>query len=199
VEEDFRGCGGHLHRAEHEGKAVVDAAEPTNQAKTVGISHQEAQGVTGLGRCEVVCPLEISPTLSSASNRTHHQYSPPDVGMAEPRSAIATPTTKMNMEARNHPQTMPTGPAGMEKASVEAMDGRSPIILNAIPKTSIIVKLRRSSCLYPSLARFVSDTALILPRWLYLPNSSASASLASNSSGGALVCDRLLTVFSKSG
>lgn len=84
--------------------------------------------------------------------RTHHQYNPPDVGMAEPRSAIATPTTKMNMEARNQPQTMPTGPAGMEKASVEAMDGRSPIMLKAIPKTSSMVKLRRSSCLYPSVA-----------------------------------------------
>jgi hypothetical protein len=86
------------------------------------------------------------------SSGTHHQYSPPDVGIAEPRSAIATPTMKMNMEARNHPQTMPTGPAGTEKESVEAMDGRSPMMLNAIPNTSIMVKLRRSSCLYPNLA-----------------------------------------------
>ena len=42
----------------------------------------------------------------------------------------------------------------MEYESVEAMDGKSPIILKAIPKTSIIVKLRRNSCLYPSFARF---------------------------------------------
>lgn len=32
------------------------------------------------------------------------------------------------------------------------MDGSRPIILNAMPKISIMVKLRRSSCLYPSLA-----------------------------------------------
>ena len=44
-------------------------------------------------------------------------------------------------------QTIPTGPAGIEYASVEAIDGKSPIILNAIPKTSIIVKFRRNSCL----------------------------------------------------
>lgn len=43
-----------------------------------------------------------------------HQYSPPDVGIALPRSAMAKPTKKMNMLARNQPQTMPTGPAGME-------------------------------------------------------------------------------------
>ena len=82
----------------------------------------------------------------------YHQYRPPDVGIAEPRSAIATPTMKINMEAKNHPHTMPAGPAGIEKDSVDAIEGRSPMILNAMPKTSIIVKLRRSSCLYPSLA-----------------------------------------------
>ena len=59
---------------------------------------------------------------------------------------------KINMDARNHPQTMPAGPAGIENASVDAIEGSSPMILNAMPKTSIIVKLRRSSCLYPSLA-----------------------------------------------
>ena len=76
----------------------------------------------------------------------------------------------MKPEAKNHPlymsmlgsrhktaytsltQTIPTGPAGTEYASVEAMDGKSPMILNAIPKTSIIVKLRRNSCLYPRFA-----------------------------------------------
>ena len=40
----------------------------------------------------------------------------------------------------------------MENDSVDAMDGKSPIILKAMPKTSIIVKFRRNSCLYPSFA-----------------------------------------------
>jgi hypothetical protein len=31
-------------------------------------------------------------------------------------------------------QTMPTGPAGIENASVDAMDGKRPIILNATAK-----------------------------------------------------------------
>ena len=65
----------------------------------------------------------------------------------------------MNMDARNQPQTIPAGPAGIENASVDAMDGSKPMILNAIPKTSIIEKFRRSSCLYPSLAVFLSDPA----------------------------------------
>jgi len=39
-----------------------------------------------------------------------NQYNPPEVGMAEPRSAIANPTKKINMLARNQPQTMPAGP-----------------------------------------------------------------------------------------
>lgn len=77
---------------------------------------------------------------------------------------------KMKPDDRNHPlqvsirssrhkftiipltQTIPTGPAGIEYDSVEAMDGKSPIILKAMPKTSIIVKFRRNSCLYPSFA-----------------------------------------------
>jgi hypothetical protein len=84
--------------------------------------------------------------------RAYHQYRPPDVGIAEPSSAIATPTMNMNIDAKNQPQTMPTGPAGMENASVEAIEGSRPMILNAIPKISIKVKFRRSSCLYPSLA-----------------------------------------------
>ncbi len=40
----------------------------------------------------------------------------------------------------------------MEYARVEAIDGKRPMILKAMPKTSIMVKLRRNSCLYPSLA-----------------------------------------------
>lgn len=94
----------------------------------------------------------ISMRRPQSDQSTHHQYRPPDVGIADPRSAMATPTTKIHPEARNQPQTIPTGPAGIEKDRVDAIEGRSPMILNAIPKTSIIVKLRRSSCLYPSLA-----------------------------------------------
>ena len=91
---------------------------------------------------------------------SYHQYRPPDVGMAEPKSAIATPTTKMNIDAKNQPQTMPAGPAGIEKERVDAIEGRRPMILKAIPKTSIMVKLRRSSCLYPSLAGEVVSNKL---------------------------------------
>lgn len=73
---------------------------------------------------------------------------PPDVGIADPKSAIANPTMNMNMEGKNQPQTNPTGPAGIEKASVEAMLGSRPMIEKAMPKTSIIEKLRLNSCLY---------------------------------------------------
>ena len=90
--------------------------------------------------------------------------------MEREKRTIASPTMKMNPDAKNHPlsmsirssshqigiipltQTIPTGPAGIEYDNVEAIDGKSPIILKAMPKTSIIVKLRRSSCLYPSFA-----------------------------------------------
>ena len=80
--------------------------------------------------------------------RGTYQYRPPLVGMALPRSAMASPTTKMQPLARNQPQTNPTGPAGMEKDRVLAIEGSKPMIENAIPKTSIMLKLRRSSCLY---------------------------------------------------
>ena len=90
-----------------------------------------------------------------SSSCAYHQYKPPDVGIADPRSAMASPTMKINMEAINQPQIIPTGPAGIEKAKVEAIEGSNPIMEKAIPNTSIIVKLRRSSCLYPSLAVFV--------------------------------------------
>ena len=79
---------------------------------------------------------------------------------------MARPTTNMHPEAKNQPytgainvctlhgayarprtHTMPTGPAGIEYARVEAMDGMSPMIEKAMPKTSIKVKLRRNSCL----------------------------------------------------
>jgi hypothetical protein len=86
----------------------------------------------------------------------YHQYNPPEVGIADPRSAIATETTKINIDARNQPHTIPAGPAGIEKESVEAMEGSRPMILNAMPKTSIIVKFLRSSCLYPSFATSMS-------------------------------------------
>jgi len=92
-------------------------------------------------------PDMISLRLLSLSDlKSYHQYKPPAVGMAEPKSAIATPTMKINIEAVNHPHTIPAGPAGMEKARVDAMEGSKPIILNEIPKISIHLKLRRSSC-----------------------------------------------------
>jgi hypothetical protein len=40
--------------------------------------------------------------------------------------------------------TIPAGPDGIEKARVLAMDGSKPMMLKAMPKTSTIVKLRRS-------------------------------------------------------
>lgn len=41
-------------------------------------------------------------------------YNPPEVGIAEPKSAMASPTMKINMQAKNHDHTIPAGPAGME-------------------------------------------------------------------------------------
>ena len=57
-----------------------------------------------------------------------------------------------NVASVTHTQTIPTGPAGIEYASVEAIEGRRPMIEKAMPKTSIKVKFRRNSCLYPSFA-----------------------------------------------
>ena len=65
----------------------------------------------------------------------------------------------------------------MEYDSVEAMDGKSPIILKAIPKTSIIVKFRRNSCLYPSFAGS-SVRHFRYPGYLDLPKTAASSSFA---------------------
>lgn len=48
------------------------------------------------------------------SDSDTYQYSPPEVGIALPRSAIASPTMKMNVLAKNQPQTIPAGPAGIE-------------------------------------------------------------------------------------
>jgi len=39
---------------------------------------------------------------------------PPDVGIALPKSAMAMPTMKMNMLARNQDHTIPAGPDGIE-------------------------------------------------------------------------------------
>ena len=75
-------------------------------------------------------------------------------------------------------QTMPTGPAGMEYASVEAMDGSNPMMEKAMPKTSISVKLRRSSCLYPSFAISTSDLVTHYhSRHMFLPSTAASSSV----------------------
>ena len=98
--------------------------------------------------------------MAGDAKKCVHQYNPPLVGMALPKSAIAKPTTKIRPDAMNHPQTSPTGPAGIEYDSVLAILGSRPMILKAIPKTSIMVKLRRSSCLYPSLARTAASSSL---------------------------------------
>lgn len=44
---------------------------------------------------------------------------------------MAKLTIKIKPLATNHPQTIPTGPAGIEKDKVDAMDGNNPMILNA--------------------------------------------------------------------
>ena len=56
---------------------------------------------------------------------------------------------------------MPTGPAGIEKDSVDAMEGKRPMMLKAIAPTSIVVKVRLSSCLYPSFAKALRQSKLI--------------------------------------
>jgi hypothetical protein len=85
---------------------------------------------------------------------------------------IATPTDMINPEATNHPyhlsislcwtrvlcgrrptQAIPTGPAGIDNESVDAIEGSTAIILKAIPKTSKVEKFRFNSCLYPSCAK----------------------------------------------
>jgi hypothetical protein len=68
----------------------------------------------------------------------------------------------MNIEARNQPQTIPAGPAGMEKARVLAIDGNKPIMLNAMPNTSIIVKLR-FSCSYVNILYQHKSYSTIFP------------------------------------
>jgi hypothetical protein len=45
---------------------------------------------------------------------------------------------KIKKLATNHPQTIPTGPAGIEKDNVDAIDGNSPMMLNATAKIWIV-------------------------------------------------------------
>lgn len=49
-------------------------------------------------------------------------------------------------------QTIPTGPAGNENETVDAIDGTRPMILNAIAKTCGVEYWRFNSCLYPMRA-----------------------------------------------
>lgn len=58
----------------------------------------------------------------------------------------------MNTLAVNHPQTIPTGPAGSENDKVDAIEGTSPMILNATANTCAVEYCLFSSCLYPILA-----------------------------------------------
>jgi hypothetical protein len=54
--------------------------------------------------------------------------------MAEAISAIARLTMKMKQLAISQPQTIPTGPAGIEKERVDAIEGRRPMMLKATAK-----------------------------------------------------------------
>jgi hypothetical protein len=53
-------------------------------------------------------------------------------------------------------QTIPTGPAGIDRVKVEAIEGNKLIMLNAIPNTSKVEKFRFNSCLYPKCAATIS-------------------------------------------
>lgn len=99
--------------------------------------------------------------------------------MLDPRSAMARPTTKIQAEARNQPQTSPTGPAGTENDKVLAIEGSKPIIANAIPKTSIMLKLRRSSCLY--LVKSISAQYNLRPYGRMYTNPIFASTAASSS------------------
>lgn len=50
----------------------------------------------------------------------------PLVGIAEPRSAMASPTTKIKAEATNQPHTRPTGPAGGNKPGYWRWKAKAP-------------------------------------------------------------------------
>lgn len=83
---------------------------------------------------------------------------------------------------------MPTGPAGIEKDSVDAMEGKRPMILKAIAPTSIVVKVRLSSCLYPSFAKAMCQSNLFqLIQHNYTPKKAASLSSARSGALAALV------------
>jgi hypothetical protein len=70
-------------------------------------------------------------------------------------------------------QTIPTGPAGMDNESVDAIEGSTAIILKAIPKTSKVEKFRFNSCLYPSCAKLISCLQSTVLKST-LPSNSAS-------------------------
>lgn len=106
---------------------------------------------------------------------------------------IANATTIMKILAVNHPypdrelateqikrqvilrhgrrltQTIPTGPAGSEKAIVDAIDGTRPIILNAIANICGVEYCRFNSCLYPILAWRNQTSISMRPDHFVLP------------------------------
>lgn len=68
--------------------------------------------------------------------RPPDQNVPPEVGMLDAKSPRASPFIVMKMVAANHPQTIATGPPlGRAYMSVVAMEGPTPQMLNAMPKT----------------------------------------------------------------
>jgi hypothetical protein len=96
------------------------------------------------------------------------ERTPPDVGAALASSAILMPMHSMNNEATNQPQTMALGPPflglhgistrndkvekgdrahGRAYIETDTIEGNSPMIEKAIPKTSKGEKARLNSCL----------------------------------------------------
>lgn len=71
-----------------------------------------------------------------------------------------------------HTQTIPTGPAGSEKETVDAIEGTSPMILNAIANTCGVEYWRFSSCLYPIRAKPVSARPTQSPSGTHLVASN---------------------------
>ena len=158
------------NREQHQSKPVVNRTQPLEtwcQRSTTHPEHEDfliERSLPAQSQDRSVLTA-TSPSVLLYPTRKHsgflafgdekkcvHQYKPPEVGIADPRSAIASPTTKMRPDGRNQPHTKPAGPAGREYTSVAAMEGTSAMILKATPKTSRTEKLRRSSCLYPSFA-----------------------------------------------
>ena len=67
--------------------------------------------------------------------------------MAEASSDMDKATEMIMMEAENQAQRKPAGPAERPSADKEAIEGKTPMILYAIPKTWKVEKVLFNSCL----------------------------------------------------